>query len=392
VTEDRDNIAESRARLVYRELQALLREALRGKVDLPGGRPIRLQLSFEVRPFPPPDEAGEPGEAAFAADLLQRVERAAQDEADRRAPFPQGRVRCFWCGSFDCAHAIPPGSRSAFAGYGPTGLPIWKDLATLALDRRDPRIDDLYADPPVPIAVFQTGRDLVSDQLVVYGKGSGAFRILGQVAVGYLGLRVAPRAERIPVAITIQAVDLDRGGPRPVRLNVIGRLPDGTDLWRVLEEEPDSRLADALRVARARLEEIPHFRRHRGPSREKLALGALSRLARNLDRIFRQKGRRTKHAEDRHQDRERPAAAALRDAIAARPDAIYRDVHQSTWVVIGPRSRVHFFNDAGQHVTSVVYPGETVRRRTLQGKWRAVPPDSIRGFQEALARSADASR
>ena len=114
----------------------------------------------------------------------------------------------------------------------------------------------------------------------------------------------------------------------------------------------------------------------------------LERLAGNLDRIFRQGTRRTRHSQERHQDRERPAAAALRDVLSARPEEIFRDVRESTWVVVGPKSRVHVFNDAGKHITSVVYPGETVRRRTAQGKWRAAPPESVRGFREAMGRMA----
>ena len=45
------------------------------------------------------------------------------------------------------------------------------------------------------------------------------------------------------------------------------------------------------------------------------------------------------------------------------------------------------FNDQGLHVTSVVYPGETVRRRTAQGLWRAAPPESVNGFRAAVERS-----
>jgi hypothetical protein len=273
-----------------------------------------------------------------------------------------------------------------FAGYGPTGLPLWKDLATLALERKDPRIDDLYRDPPIPFSIVQHGEDLVSAQLPVYGKRSGIYRILGQVSVGYLSLPTGPRSERVAAALTLQAVEAGRGRQR-VYLNVIGRLADGTDLWRFLEEEPDSRLADALRTARERLTEF-RFRRRRGRPPAHEAMATLSRLARNLDRIFRQQVRRTKHSQDRHLNRERPAAAALRDAIEARPEEIFRDVSESTWVVIGPRSRVHIFNDQGKHITSVVYPGETVRRRTVQGKWRTAPPETVQGFRDALARMA----
>ena len=382
-----------RAEQIFIELRALLRDALRPRLGSRSlSRTIRLDLSLELNPFPDRLSPGAPSEErAFAERLLGNIQRAVEDEMDRDAPFPQGRVHCFWCGGFDCAHAAPEGPRTTFAGYGPTGLPLWKDFATVALERRDPRIDDLYSDPPVPLAILQVGRDLASAQLPVYGKHSGLFRILGQVAVGYLSLLPGPGPERIQVALTFQAVEVFRGRRPHVHLNVLGRLPDGADLWRFLEEEPDSRLADALRSARGRLQETALRREHRSAVREKIAVASLARLARNLDRIFRQSTRRTRHAQERHRDRERPAAAALRDAISARPESILRDMAKSTWVIIGPRCRVHFFNDAGQHVTSVVYSGEAVRTRTAQGKWRAAPADSVRLFRQALEKSAGTS-
>lgn len=380
-----------KAERIYLELRSLLLDALKERLSVPSGRPLKLNLPIEVRPVRDGEGSGEAPERAFAEGLLASIRRLVDEEVARRSPFPQGRVQCYWCGSFECPHAVPEGPKTVFSGYGPTGLPVWTDLATLALERRDPRIDDLYKDPPVPIAIVQEGRDLVSAQLPVYGKGSGVYRILGQVAAGFLSLRFGPRGERSPVALTLQAIEV-AGGRGRVHLNVLGRLPDGTDLWRVLEEEPDSRLADALRAARARLAESGLRARRRREPLDREAMSALLRLARNLDRIFRQKVRRTKHSQDRHLDRERPAAVALRDAISARPDAIYRDVLSSTWVVLGPRSRVHIFNDSGQHITSVTYPGETVRRRTSQGKWRAAAPESVRGFREALERSAGSGR
>ncbi len=376
-----------RAERIYRELRALLRGAMRERLGVPGSsRPLRLNLSLQVNPDGGPEAPGEAcPERTFAEELLKTIGQAVDEQVHRGAPFPPGRVRCFWCASFECPHSVPASPRSVFAGYGPTGLPLWTDLATLALERRDPRIDDFYRDPPIPISIFQSGEDLVSAQLAIYGKRSGVYRILGQVSVGYLSLPAGPRAERVQAALTLQAVQVDRGR-RGLHLNVIGRLDDGTDLWRVLEAEPDSRLSDALGAARERLAESG-FRRRRGRSLDHEARGALGRLARNLDRIFRQQVRRTKHSQDRHLNRERPAAAALHDAINARAEEIFRDVLESTWVVLGPRSRVHIFNDLGQHITSVVYPGETVRRRTAQGKWRAAPPEVVRGFREAVERS-----
>jgi hypothetical protein len=110
------------------------------------------------------------------------------------------------------------------------------------------------------------------------------------------------------------------------------------------------------------------------------------RLARNLERIFRQRRRRTHHAQDRHQNRGRPASTAFHDALHAAPASVYRDVEEKTWVILGPKNRVHIFNDAGLHVTSIVYPGETVRQRTTRGKWRVPPAEDLSAFRTALGR------
>ena len=58
-------------------------------------------------------------------------------------------------------------------------------------------------------------------------------------------------------------------------------------------------------------------------------------------------------------------------------------------MVLGPKNRVHIFNDKGLHVTSVVYPGETVRQRTSGGKWRIPDAGEKAAFQEALRRQLE---
>ena len=57
------------------------------------------------------------------------------------------------------------------------------------------------------------------------------------------------------------------------------------------------------------------------------------------------------------------------------------------WVVLGPKNRVHIFNDSGLHITSVVYPPETVRHRTTKGKWLRPEPEALQSFRKALRRT-----
>ena len=341
-------------------------------------------------------ELASEGNEAPHDQLYDQLQQAADRCVDRAASFPLGRVYCHWCGSFACEHSCPQDSRCVFGGYSPTGQPLWPEFVSVLLEKRHPRVDTIFGENPSPIALIQGGDELSSDQLAVYGKRSPIFQILGQVTLGYVpfpdGLLLPGGAtdQRAPLAMTFQAIEAGNGTRTPV-LNILGRLPNGAPVFQAIEESGDLRLADALQAVRRSLAEIPLLkasrRRHRGHGeRRHRVLGSLSRLARNLERIFRQRQRRTQHSEERHLNRRRPASTALNDALHAARESIYRDVEKGTWVVIGPKSRVHVFNDQAIHVTSVVYPGETVRQRTTRGKWRFPRPEEAEAFREALAR------
>ena len=266
---------------------------------------------------------------------------------------------------------------------------------------RDPRVDLLYRESPVTLTFVQSGADLANDQLQVYGRTSGVYRVLGQVAIGYLStkgpkiLRSSERRRRgEPYAVTLQAVQGGEGDGG-VLLNVIGFLPDGKPALEAIEESNDARLADAIAKSRRRLadialESVPRKKRSR--ERRRRALDVLRRLSRNLERIFRQRTRRTQHSEARHENKNRPASSAFSDALTAKDGAIYRDVEEKTWVVVGPKRRVHVFNDDGVHITSVVYPGETIRHRTTKGKWISSKKAELEDFRAALKSRSQGER
>lgn len=350
-----------------------------------------LRLSLELT-------GGEEPQAA-PPHVLEQMQQAAKSLADRQATFPRGHVYCHWCRSFTCNHSQPPSPRSVFAGYTQTGEPSWRDLAVVLLDKRDERIDQLYREPPIPVTLVQNAPELTENQLQVYGKGSAEYRLLGQVVIGYLPLFGQRRGngvrhgngESTSVALTLHAVQHRSRQAAPV-LNVLGALPDGASAVEMLESHGDPRIVDALATTRRKLQDLTLQqtpRRRRLMVHRRKALLILQRFARNLERLFRQRQRRTLHSESRHRDRRRPAATALRDAMCAASGSIYRDVEEKTWVVIGPKNRVHIFNDEAHHVTSVVYQGDTIRQRTTRGKWLTPKPVELAGFQEALRTLSD---
>jgi hypothetical protein len=265
-------------------------------------------------------------------------------------------------------------------------------LASVLLERRDPRIECLFRELPLPLTLVQGDRELASEQLPIYGKRSPIYRILGQVVLGYLSLGRGGNGQRSLLAVTIQAVESSRedaSGRRSsaAAMNILGKVDGAVPAYQALEEMCDPRVTDALLNARRKLSAIAiagGSRQRRRRERRRRVRDALHQLARNLDRIFRQRNRRTGHSQRRHSNRDRPASTALSDALQAEREAIYRDVEEHTWVILGPKNRVHIFNDQAQHITSVVYPGETVRYRTKRGKWLLPKREQALAFQEAL--------
>jgi hypothetical protein len=405
----RDGALRERAQRVEKEIADLYFRLLESRKLAAGERfpstKATLRLAIDVHPpgaeppGPAPPGSAEAGSVGLGPEtrsgqLYQELVRVAERCVAERAPFPMGRVHCHWCRSNDCVHASPPDSRSVFCGYTATGQPVWQELISVLLERRHPQIDAVLGSDPSPVALVQRGHELSAEQLPVYGKRSPIYQILAQVILGYVPFPESARGAsdgrraQAPVALTFQAVVAGESGRPPV-LNILGRLPDGTPAYEALEESPDDRIADALRGVRRSLDELTFVRanvrrRKQLGEKKQRAVSILTRLARNLERIFRQRSRRTFHANGRHQDRKRPASSALRDALDAHSDSIFRDVEERTWVIVGPKSRVHVFNDAALHVTSVVYPGETVRQRTTRGKWLAPRREELAAFRKAL--------
>ncbi len=366
---------------VYAELV----EAKRGSgalPSLPAAHALELRLDISA--------SGNrvPGTTELYEQLRESVEQLAAEEAR----FPRGRVFCYRCEAFGCEHGRAPDPRTVFTGYSQTGEPTWREFASVLLDEKDPRIDELYKRPPRPVTLVKDARALNEIQLTVYGKHSPEYQALGQVMLGYLPLKRTRSSEQVPVALCFQAVRI--AGARAPVLNILGTLPGGTPAHEVLEAQPDPRIANALRATRQRLRDLALLRvskRRRAALVRQKSLAALQRLARNLERIFRQRARRTQHSEARHLDRRRPAATALNDAQRATTDAFYRDVEERTWVVLGPKNRVHIFNDRAFHVTSIVYQGETIRQRTTTGKWLTPRRDELTSFRHVLAQQGGRS-
>lgn len=372
---DRDEAA---VREVLARLDAIARRVL--ERELRGQRPSRplgrITLDVDVALDGRPDD--DDRVAATLRHLGDRV-RAVSDGV---VPLRPGRIYCFRSGSSREPHCVPATPREVFIGYDPTGRPRFTDFADLALARGDARIDDLYQDPPRPFAIYASGHELRMDQLDVFGGRSDAFRIIAQLAFGYVPARGRVGVDGDAFSLTIQAVETrDTRDAARFDLNIVGG-PSDRSLEAWLAEALDGAVATAVRAARRRVRDVARGRRA-GTDAEAAIEPILRDLARALERFYRQRGRRTRHSRDRRQQRDRPTQQALVDAERADADHVFRDDEKRTWVVVGPRGRTHVFSDDGRHVTSVSYTREAIERKCRQKRWRSVDADR---WADALAR------
>jgi hypothetical protein len=302
------------------------------------------------------------------------------------SPFVPGRVYCYWCEATDCAHAAPPSPRVVFAGYTPTGQPSWEDLNSLCLRLSPAQVDLLHRDPPRPVTIFMPGAELTKDQLSVFGASSRAFRVVVQAVVGYLPFGPSDALGR--AAITVQVVEAAAGDRPPVlALNIVGRAAGGGDIGEAAATMPDRRLGDLFDRGRRRLRELSVERP--GAGREHEIEKALRHVAGGIEKICRQSGRRTKHAQLRHRDPSRPAGAALRDVTQAKAGEFFFDKRRRTCIVLGPHCRAHVFNDEGHHVTSLVFRGEEIEGRIHTRQWEPLDEVAREVARERILRAGE---
>jgi hypothetical protein len=375
-----------------REALKLLADEVRERIDrhpqghLIAGRGEPLDLHLAV-----PTAVREGTVERAGRDAAETIQEALQALLDHSAVHQPGRIYCLRCGTAACSHAIPGDGRQVFIGYGPTGLPRYRDFGQWLLERHDPRVDLLYREPIQLVALLSPGAELTGNLLPIFGQpgGSGVGYLLhGQVAVGWYrdrGLGGVPQG----FAVTFQMISSrPRGGRRRFGLNVIGTGPGGEPLENLYDRVGEIPWADAVRWAQSAVDGIEHaFHRRLAPVAvlEQRLDGILAGLARRLEKGFRGKERRTRHAERRHAEGDRPTRMALADlARAAREDLLF-DTRSEALVVVGDRGRAHLFSLEGKLVTSVRYNPASIEKRRQSGLWRPAAEEEVRSLKTRLA-------
>ncbi len=366
-------------------MRRMVRELLARR---PGGHLVESELEdLELRLRLPSTE----DPRAWGEGLAGELERLLDEAVQRVAAFRPGHTFCYRCGAPVCEHSPPPTSRHVFVGYKPTGEPRWEDFAQACLERRHPQVDLLYRDPPTLLTVQQTGDDLRADLLSAFRSPSS--ELLGQVAAGFFAVPVRVGEGRGVVALSFQVVaSRPRGGRARLGLNVLGRSPAGDEfssLWERGGEPPWTR---AVRWAQTALRTV-RLPRGRGNPRagpeavQQRTERILNGLARRLERDHRARGRRTRHAEDRHASGERPTRKAVDDARVAGTDDFMVDSRSGAMVVLGERGRTHFFTGEGRLVSSVRYSRDAIERKRKLGLWRSATSGEVASFRQKVAGS-----
>lgn len=379
---------QARAARVHRDLQALARE-LADRLDVPlgGSDPVReidlhLRLSLDGAPA---------RDGVAAAHILDAVADRLRDLQDTGDTVVTGRVHCFQCRRDDCVHASPPDPRSVFLAYTATGKPAWCEFTEACLAWGEPRVDLLYEEPPTVIAVQRSGHDLSGELIAGFGRDERSYRLLGQVACGYLPFTGPQGRDR--GALTLQVVGARRGrGPVRLHLNAVG-LHAGLEAGRGRPAWWDQRaLTDCIRDAREQLQALSlRLRGLDGGVRREIEGGvdaALGRLRGALERRYRPQQHRTLHARERRSEGDRPTHAAVADAERAADERLLYEPDRDTVIVLGPKGRVHVFAGDGRHVTSLHHQRDAIERRLDRKQWVPCEAARMARFRASIAKLA----
>ncbi|MBK8097608.1 MAG: hypothetical protein IPK26_10895 [Planctomycetes bacterium] len=354
-----------------------LAEMAQALLKIEGVDPLAMPRFLDLNLRVPLDANLDARRAASTAveQILQRVREVREHE---KALIP-GAVFSYFAGTADAEGCRPAEPRQVFDGYSSTGKPVFSDFVTLAIERKDPGIDQLLAGDDIVLTRVTMGRVLRTQQLAEFGNNSPVFKILGQVDAGLF--RVLGAEGKCAFSFQLLRGTTLEGKPR-LRLHPVGAVdvmdladPSLLNLLSRCQRHLDT---EALRLA--------GLLQNGEVDEEEFARPLLVELAQRLASRARHAGRRTQHANERADEGQRPTPRAYPDAGEAHDDAIWWDTEKSTIVVLGPKGRVHVFTPQARHVTSVMMQGSAVQNRRQQGRWRQAEPDERGEFRIHLKR------
>lgn len=368
-----------------------LTDAARARVDAhPHGHLLRGHESLSLTVQLPLDQDPDAVDAV-ARRAVEALDDGVEALLAHAAAFRPGRLLCLRCGTPECEHATTPHARQVFVGYGPSGLPRFVDFAALMVERRHDRIEHLFDGAAELLCLVMNEPELIADLLPAFHDKQRQYRVHTQLVAGFWRLPdESGRPE--PLAVTVQIVSTEvlvrrRPPRRRFGVNIIGRGPDNEPLDHLhhrLRGIPWMLPVRWVQSALAEIEKQDSRRRIAEASLSKRLDGLIQSMARRLGRDERAKGRRTLHAEERHESGDRPTRVALADLATAPDDKIVFDTRRNTLVVLGDKGRAHVFSLDGRLVTSVRYPTATIAHRRESGLWRTARAEEIAPLRTLL--------
>lgn len=376
--------ASRRARRILVELHHLARLLGEGRCErLTSSFPINIQVNLvPVRGGP---------SNADVMNLIESLKERLQSISINRGRFRSGRIHCFQCDSEECSHELPKTRSETFIGYSPTGKPVFGEFTNLLVERRDPRIDSLFRDPPEPVTLLMGPDELKGELLPGFGRENRSFDVMGQVVVGLFHLEpLIEAADRL--AFTVQVVH-SRDSSSQLNLNLLGLSEDEVAYLATAKTShlPAEWLRRAIMNLRCQLDALASNVRtaeqhgqHFDLSSEVMHL--LQRFSADFERALRRDRRRTAHGRHRHLQGVRPTACAMRDVREMGVEHFMHDTERDTVVVLGPHGRTHIFTTDGRHVTSLVLGKGELDRKFQRSRWKPMQPDAVSSFRALLRK------
>lgn len=85
--------------------------------------------------------------------------------------------------------------------------------------------------------------------------------------------------------------------------------------------------------------------------------------------------KRTEHAEERYEEKERPASEAAKDKTKS--NEIYLDIETGYYVFVGERGGTHIFTSENLHHTSFRTTRQNRLEREDSGKWERISRNEL---------------
>jgi hypothetical protein len=376
--ESRDDALSTALRLLAKEVRRRILRHSQGHLLGGGNESLKLTLRLPATP------RGRWLEQT-AGETSTALDEALRELLLHRTVFQPGSVYCLRCRSARCEHTRPVQSTEVFAGYSPSGVPLFLEHGQWLLENKDPRVDQLYRKPPRLLARVTLGNDLTGRLLPAFRDLDSGYHIHGQVTAGWFRY---PDAKGInqPLALTFQVVSSQPAkGPKRFGLNLIGCVPGDEPLETLFDRAGELPWAAAAQWGQGVLRQVERsLSRKQAPEDkaiDKRLEGLLNGLARRLERERRARERRTNHGHQRHRENDRPTWKAQADLAAAREEELLFDTRRETLVVLGDRGRAHVFNQAGKLVTSIRCSPFSIERRRKNGVWRQATTAEIEAFK-----------